>query len=196
MNSQVTAQATCITLSAMSVDRFYVTIYPLQSLRHRTPQMALSVCTTIWICMKIIPISLSRITISMLLIFVWQLFILSYSALVKIKVPIVVKYNFFVSFNTGSLLLSVPIALYQHTESSFWFGPQTYCTEEFPSLIQKRAYILYSFLAVYLLPLITICMCYTFMLKRMGQATVEPVHGCNQVQMWYHGCIMEVNFSM
>ncbi|KAF4113734.1 hypothetical protein G5714_006279 [Onychostoma macrolepis] len=128
---QVTAQATCITLSAMSVDRFYVTVYPLQSLRHRTPQMALSVCTTIWIC---------------------------------------------------SLLLSVPIALYQHTESSFWFGPQTYCTEAFPSLIHKRAYILYSFLAVYLLPLITICMCYTFMLKRMGQATVEPVHGCNQLQ--------------
>uniref|UniRef100_A0A673L2K6 KISS1 receptor b n=1 Tax=Sinocyclocheilus rhinocerous TaxID=307959 RepID=A0A673L2K6_9TELE len=129
--SLVTAQATCITLSAMSVDSFYVTVYPLQSLRHRTPQMALSVCTTIWIC---------------------------------------------------SLLLSVPIALYQHTESSFWFGPQTYCTEAFPSLIHKRAYILYSFLAVYLLPLITICMCYTFMLKRMGQATVEPVHGCNQLQ--------------
>uniref|UniRef100_A0A671QYH7 G-protein coupled receptor 54-like n=2 Tax=Sinocyclocheilus anshuiensis TaxID=1608454 RepID=A0A671QYH7_9TELE len=127
----VTAQATCITLSAMSVDSFYVTVYPLQSLRHRTPQMALSVCTTIWIC---------------------------------------------------SLLLSVPIALYQHTESSFWFGPQTYCTEAFPSLIHKRAYILYSFLAVYLLPLITICMCYTFMLKCMGQATVEPVHGCNQLQ--------------
>ncbi|KAK9973981.1 hypothetical protein ABG768_022094 [Culter alburnus] len=128
---QVTAQATCITLSAMSVDRFYVTVYPLQSLHHRTPQMALTVCTTIWIC---------------------------------------------------SLLLSVPIALYQHTESSFWFGPQTYCTEAFPSLIHKRAYILYSFLAVYLLPLITICMCYTFMIKRMGQATVEPVHGCNQLQ--------------
>ncbi|KAK7174017.1 hypothetical protein R3I93_003751 [Phoxinus phoxinus] len=128
---QVTAQATCITLSAMSVDRFYVTVYPLQSLHHRTPQTALTVCTTIWIC---------------------------------------------------SLLLSVPIALYQHTESSFWFGPQTYCTEAFPSLLHKRAYILYSFLAVYLLPLITICMCYTFMLKRMGQATVEPLHGCNQLQ--------------
>ncbi|KAL0192112.1 hypothetical protein M9458_010408, partial [Cirrhinus mrigala] len=56
----------------------------------------------------------------------------------------------------------------------------TYCTEAFPSLIHKRAYILYSFLAVYLLPLITICMCYTFMLKRMAQATVEPVNGCNQ----------------
>nr|XP_009300307.1 KISS1 receptor b isoform X2 [Danio rerio] len=127
---QVTAQATCITLSAMSVDRFYVTVYPLQSLHHRTPQMALSVCTTIWIC---------------------------------------------------SSLLSVPIALYQHTESSYWFGPQTYCTETFPSVIHKRVYLLYSFLAVYLLPLITICMCYTFMLKRMAQATVQPVQGCNQV---------------
>nr|XP_005168713.1 KISS1 receptor b isoform X1 [Danio rerio] len=129
---QVTAQATCITLSAMSVDRFYVTVYPLQSLHHRTPQMALSVCTTIWIC---------------------------------------------------SSLLSVPIALYQHTESSYWFGPQTYCTETFPSVIHKRVYLLYSFLAVYLLPLITICMCYTFMLKRMAQATVQPVQGCNQISL-------------
>ncbi|KAI7812492.1 G-protein coupled receptor 54-like isoform X2 [Triplophysa rosa] len=128
---QVTAQATCITLSAMSVDRFYVTVYPLRSLHHRTPQMALTVCTTVWIC---------------------------------------------------SLLLSVPIALYQHTESYFWFGPQTYCTEAFPSVSHKRAYILYSFLAVYLLPLITICTCYAFMLKHIGHPAVEPVDGCNQLQ--------------
>ncbi|XP_055056357.2 KISS1 receptor b [Misgurnus anguillicaudatus] len=129
---QVTAQATCITLSAMSVDRFYVTVYPLQSLHHRTSQMALSVCTSIWIC---------------------------------------------------SCLLSVPIALYQHTESSFWFGPQTYCTEAFPSVTHKRAYIIYSFLAVYLLPLITICMCYAFMLKRIGHPAVEPINGCTLMEL-------------
>ena len=46
---QVTAQATCITLSAMSVDRCYVTVYPLQSLRHRTPRMALAISVSIWI---------------------------------------------------------------------------------------------------------------------------------------------------
>ncbi|XP_029295081.1 KISS1 receptor b isoform X2 [Cottoperca gobio] len=46
---QVTAQATCITLSAMSVDRCYVTVYPLQSLRHRTPRLALAVSVSIWI---------------------------------------------------------------------------------------------------------------------------------------------------
>ncbi len=48
---QVTAQATCITLSAMSVDRCYVTVYPLQSLRHRTPRMALAISVSIWIGM-------------------------------------------------------------------------------------------------------------------------------------------------
>ncbi|MGH0171639.1 UNVERIFIED_CONTAM: hypothetical protein FKN15_061683 [Acipenser sinensis] len=37
---QVSAQATCVTLTAMSVDRWYVTVYPLRSLRQRTPQVA------------------------------------------------------------------------------------------------------------------------------------------------------------
>ncbi|MGH0163442.1 UNVERIFIED_CONTAM: hypothetical protein FKN15_049043 [Acipenser sinensis] len=46
---QVTAQATCITLTAMSVDRCYATVYPLQSLRHRTPRVAMAVSVGIWI---------------------------------------------------------------------------------------------------------------------------------------------------
>uniref|UniRef100_A0A3Q3FIU6 KISS1 receptor b n=1 Tax=Labrus bergylta TaxID=56723 RepID=A0A3Q3FIU6_9LABR len=115
---QVTAQATCITLSAMSVDRCYVTLYPLQSLRHRTPRMALAISVSIWI---------------------------------------------------GALLLSIPVAVYQRLEDGYWFGPQTYCSEVFPSAHLQRAFIIYSFLAVYLLPLLTITACYAFMLKRMGQ---------------------------
>ncbi|XP_071260514.1 G-protein coupled receptor 54-like [Salvelinus alpinus] len=127
---QVTAQATCVTLSAMSVDRCYVTVYPLQSLRHRTPRMAVTVSVSIWI---------------------------------------------------GSLLLSVPIAVYQRLEEGCWFGPQTYCSEVFPSARIQRAFILYSFLAVYLLPLITICFCYAFMIKRMGQPSVQPADSNYQV---------------
>lgn len=84
----------------------------------------------------------------------------------------------------------MPIALYQHTESYFWFGPQTFCTEAFPSVSHKRAYILYSFLAVYLLPLITICTCYAFMLKHIGHSAVEPVDGCNQVDSFLCSCMM------
>ncbi|XP_048855139.1 KISS1 receptor b [Brienomyrus brachyistius] len=120
---QVTVQATCITLSAMSVDRCYVTVYPLQSLRHRTPRMATAVSLGIWM---------------------------------------------------GSFVLSVPVAMYQKLDVGYWFGPQTYCTESFPSVLHQQAFILYTFLAVYLLPLLTICFCYAFMLKRMGQPVVEP----------------------
>lgn len=47
--SQVTVQATCITLTAMSGDRCYVTVYPLKSLRHRTPRVAMIVSVCIWI---------------------------------------------------------------------------------------------------------------------------------------------------
>ncbi|XP_058492503.1 KISS1 receptor b [Solea solea] len=128
---QVTAQATCITLSAMSVDRCYVTVYPLQSLRHRTPRMALAISVSIWI---------------------------------------------------GSLLLSIPVAVYQRLEAGYWFGPQTYCTEIFPSAHLQRTFIIYSFLAVYLLPLLTITACYAFMLKRMGQPSVNPIDSSYQLQ--------------
>ncbi|MBN3314318.1 GPR54 protein, partial [Atractosteus spatula] len=129
---QVTAQATCITLSAMSVDRCYATVYPLQSLRHRTPRVAMAVSVSIWL---------------------------------------------------GSFVLSVPVAIYQRLESGYWYGPQTYCTESFPSAYHQKAFILYTFLAVYLLPLITICFCYAFMLKRMSRPVVEPVDNNYQVQL-------------
>ncbi|KAM4809825.1 G-protein coupled receptor 54-like [Rhinophrynus dorsalis] len=129
---QVTAQATCITLTAMSVDRCYVTVYPLQSLRHRTPRMAMAVSLGIWI---------------------------------------------------GSFVLSIPFAMYQKLSTGYWYGPQTYCIEAFPTVLHQKAFILYTFLAVYLLPLITICVCYAFMLKRMGRPVVEPIDNNYQVQL-------------
>ncbi|XP_041113393.1 G-protein coupled receptor 54-like [Polyodon spathula] len=129
---QVTAQATCITLTAMSVDRCYATVYPLQSLRHRTPRVAMAVSVGIWI---------------------------------------------------GSFVLSVPVAAYQTLDTGYWYGPQTYCIEAFPSVYHQKTFILYTFLIVYLLPLVTICVCYAFMLKRMSRPVVEPSDNNYQVQL-------------
>uniref|UniRef100_A0A8C3T327 KISS1 receptor n=1 Tax=Chelydra serpentina TaxID=8475 RepID=A0A8C3T327_CHESE len=129
---QVTAQATCITLTAMSMDRCYATLYPLQSLHYRTPRVAMGVSVAIWI---------------------------------------------------SSFLLSLPIAMYHRTEVGYWYGLRTYCIEAFASKSQERSIILYTFLAVYLLPLLTICLCYSVMLKRVGRPIVEPIdHNCLQVQ--------------
>nr|XP_032635631.1 G-protein coupled receptor 54-like isoform X2 [Chelonoidis abingdonii] len=121
---QVTAQATCITLTAMSMDRCYATLYPLQSLRYRTPCVAMGVSVAIWI---------------------------------------------------SSFLLSLPIAMYHRTEVGYWYGLRTYCIEAFASKSQERSIILYTFLAVYLLPLLTICLCYSIMLTRVGRPIVEPI---------------------
>ncbi|OCT84904.1 G-protein coupled receptor 54 [Xenopus laevis] len=129
---QVTVQATCITLTAMSADRCYATLYPLRSLRHRTPKVAMLVSICIWI---------------------------------------------------GSLLLSTPIIPYQKIQKGYWYGPRTYCIEQFPSDIMKKVCILYQFLAVYLLPLLTICLCYSLMLKRVGRPVVEPTDNNYQVQL-------------
>ncbi|XP_054834720.1 G-protein coupled receptor 54-like [Eublepharis macularius] len=128
---QVTVQATCITLMAMSVDRCYATLYPLQSLRYRTPHVAMAVSFAIWI---------------------------------------------------GSFILSLPMAIYHRTEVGYWYGLRTYCIEAFTSKSQERSFILYTFLAVYLLPLFTICLCYSIMLKRIGNPVVEPIDHDYQVQ--------------
>ncbi|KAM7415844.1 hypothetical protein PAMA_018078 [Pampus argenteus] len=158
---QVTAQATCITLSAMSVDRCYVTVYPLQSLRHRTPRMALAVSVSIWIGMTQIHLTHTH----------------THTHIHKQK-----KMSGIMKWQQGSLLLSIPVAVYQRLEAGYWFGPQTYCSEIFPSAHLQRAFIVYSFLAVYLLPLLTITACYAFMLKRMGQTSVNPIDSSYQLQ--------------
>uniref|UniRef100_A0A8C7EJT9 G-protein coupled receptors family 1 profile domain-containing protein n=1 Tax=Neovison vison TaxID=452646 RepID=A0A8C7EJT9_NEOVI len=46
---QVSVQATCATLTAMSVDRWYVTVFPLRALHRRTPRLALAVSLGIWV---------------------------------------------------------------------------------------------------------------------------------------------------
>lgn len=129
---QVTVQATCITLTAMSADRCYATLYPLKSLRHCTPRVAMIVSVIIW---------------------------------------------------AGSFLLSTPIIPYHKIQDGYWYGPRTYCIEKFPSDGPKKACILYQFVAVYPLPLLTICLCYSLMLKRVGQPVVEPTDNTYQVQL-------------
>uniref|UniRef100_A0A4W3HV88 G-protein coupled receptor 54-like n=1 Tax=Callorhinchus milii TaxID=7868 RepID=A0A4W3HV88_CALMI len=129
---QVTVQATCITLTAMSADRCYATVYPLKSLLHRTPKVAMVVSTCIWL---------------------------------------------------GSFALSTPIVIYQKIEKGYWYGPRTYCAEDFPSVTHQKGFILYHFLTAYLLPLLTISLCYSFMVKRVGQPVVEPVDNNYQVQL-------------
>ncbi|XP_070593038.1 kiSS-1 receptor [Erythrolamprus reginae] len=120
---QVSVQATCVTLTAMSVDRWYVTVFPLRSLRRRTPRVAVTVSISIWV---------------------------------------------------GSFLVSIPVLIYNRLIEGYWFGPQTFCSESFPSVYHERAFILYNFLAVYLLPLLTILLCYSAMLYQMGHPTVAP----------------------
>ncbi|XP_069042231.1 G-protein coupled receptor 54-like [Lepisosteus oculatus] len=120
---QVSAQATCVTLMALGVDRWYVTVFPLSSLRRRTARTAATVSLGIWI---------------------------------------------------GSFLVSVPVPVYSSITEGEWYGPQVYCTESFPTVAHEKAFILYNFLGVYLLPLLTICMCYVAMLYQMSRPAVEP----------------------
>ncbi|XP_056373874.1 kiSS-1 receptor isoform X1 [Hyla sarda] len=128
----VSVQATCVTLTAMSVDRWYVTVFPLRSLRQRTPRVAAAVSLGIWI---------------------------------------------------GSFIVSIPVTIYNKLIEGYWFGPQIYCIESFPSVSHEKAFILYNFLVVYLLPLLTICICYSAMVYQMGRPSVEPADNSYQIQL-------------
>lgn len=73
--------------------------------------------------------------------------------------------------------------------------------ERFPSKTHERAFILYQFIAAYLLPVLTISFCYSLMVKRVGQPTVEPVD--NNYQVWmrplYCVCVVVIgnyNFTL
>lgn len=81
----------------------------------------------------------------------------------------------------GSFILSTPVLVYQRLEEGYWYGPRQYCMERFPSKTHERAFILYQFIAAYLLPVLTISFCYSLMVKRVGQPTVEPVDNNYQV---------------
>lgn len=81
----------------------------------------------------------------------------------------------------GSFIVSIPVAIYQKIQNGYWFGPQVYCSESFPSASLEKAFIIHNFLAVYLLPLTTICVSYTAMLHQMGQPAVEPIDNNLQV---------------
>lgn len=87
--------------------------------------------------------------------------------------------------------------MYQRLEEGYWYGPRQYCMERFPLKTHERAFILYQFIAAYLLPVLTISFCYSLMVKRVGQPSVEPVD--NNYQVWlflsFHDVQVDVWFN-
>ncbi|XP_075833887.1 kiSS-1 receptor isoform X1 [Microtus pennsylvanicus] len=166
---QVSVQATCATLTAMSVDRWYVTVFPLRALHRRTPRLALAVSLSIWVGECGLgwkwgggdrdaeegrgtggggrdPGSWAG------------------------PVPILRPRCSFWAGGAGSAAVSAPV-LALHRLSP---GPHTYCSEAFPSRALERAFALYNLLALYLLPLLATCACYGAMLRHLGRAAVRP----------------------
>ncbi|RUS91764.1 hypothetical protein EGW08_000472, partial [Elysia chlorotica] len=45
----VTLLSTCLTLTAMTIDRYFAIVHPIRSLRRRTPRVAAIICLAIWL---------------------------------------------------------------------------------------------------------------------------------------------------
>ncbi|XP_071943525.1 G-protein coupled receptor 54-like [Antedon mediterranea] len=56
---QVSVHATSLTLMAMNIDRYFAIVYPLKSIRYRTPTLALTINISIWIISSLLSIPIS-----------------------------------------------------------------------------------------------------------------------------------------
>ncbi|XP_030845804.1 G-protein coupled receptor 54-like [Strongylocentrotus purpuratus] len=125
---QVTAQATCLTLTAMSVDRYKAIVRPLQSLKTRTTRAAVIINVCIW---------------------------------------------------AGSACAAVPTAIYFDVAQ---FGDALVCIDIWPRPeILYPGYAIYGMVALYLVPLTIICVCYSIMLRKLWQR-VSPGEQTNNAQ--------------
>ncbi|CAH1238039.1 KISS1R [Branchiostoma lanceolatum] len=122
---QVTVQATCLTLAAVSIDRYLCVVKPFESLNIRTPKTCLAVSGAIWI---------------------------------------------------GSFLLSLPLPIHMTTVTHDWYGPRTLCTEVWPSHMARQAYMIYTFLISYVIPLVTSLTSHSLIIR----------HLCLRVQVLNH----------
>ncbi|XP_071955197.1 G-protein coupled receptor 54-like [Antedon mediterranea] len=110
---QVTAQATCLTLTAMSLDRFKVIVYPLKSLKTRSTTAARVGNITIW---------------------------------------------------TVSGFASLPIGFYYDVMYRPFMCINV-CYENWPNKYWRTGYSIYSTFALYIIPVVTITVCYSIMLR-------------------------------
>ncbi|XP_066268156.1 G-protein coupled receptor 54-like [Branchiostoma lanceolatum] len=114
---QVTAQATCMTLAVLSLDRFWAIVRPFKTPWFRTPLGVLLTTTIIW---------------------------------------------------AGSFLLSLPVAFFMKVFEREWYGVKQVCLEDFPSEDEYRAYIIYTVLISYVIPLTTSVVCHCLILRYLA----------------------------
>ncbi|CAH1238038.1 KISS1R [Branchiostoma lanceolatum] len=136
---QVTAQATCMTLAVLSLDRFWAIVKPYQTPWFRTPVGVAITTAIIWIGGH----DMNKI---------YNTFLITLG-----PGPPAGRITLRLSGDAirGSFLLSLPIAFFMEVSEREWYGRKYFCMEEFPSEDEYRAYIIYTVLISYVIPLTT-----------------------------------------
>ncbi|XP_078585521.1 galanin receptor type 1-like [Branchiostoma floridae x Branchiostoma japonicum] len=68
----------------------------------------------------------------------------------------------------GSFLLSLPIAFFMKVFERDWYGVKLICLEDFPSPNEYPAYIIYTVLISYVIPLTTSVVCHCLILRYLA----------------------------
>ncbi|XP_002733728.1 G-protein coupled receptor 54-like [Saccoglossus kowalevskii] len=127
----VSVQATCATLTAMTVDRHFLIVHAVRSRNAtiRKPMMAMMISVFIWI---------------------------------------------------GAFLLHVPVAIY--TRQVIDSDGEPYCRRIFPDALAHKMYEVYSFIVMYILPLVIITVCYTMILQQVWRRTSSGTESAQAIE--------------
>ncbi|KAI8517966.1 receptor, partial [Branchiostoma belcheri] len=155
----VTVQATCLTLAAVSVDRYCVIVHPVASLIFRRKRVAVAGSVIIWIEKS--KMSGSRRTYRTLPLDVPHSPAerIALSRRTSRTLPREVPHSVLHSPAELSFLMALPDLMHYRLVELNWepYGWQTICRPVWPSKSYERGYMIYSVLSTYFIPFL-ICL--------------------------------------
>ncbi|XP_078573068.1 G-protein coupled receptor 54-like [Branchiostoma floridae x Branchiostoma japonicum] len=154
---QVTTMATCLTLAALSIDRSVAIVHPVSSIERRTP------VTTMATCLTLAALSIDR----------YVAIVHPVSSIDRRTPALAMAISGCIWI--GSFLLSVPVAIYTQLVEGFWYGPQVYCQEQWPSPQAELGYNIYTILISYVIPLLISATSHTLIVCSLYKNSVQPL---------------------
>ncbi|KAI8489938.1 receptor [Branchiostoma belcheri] len=140
---QVTVDASCFSMTSLSVDRYFAIVHPIASINFRTPRSAVVISAVIWTAAISYLLGTKRSRVSM-------------ACQDSIRGPLGSESSTLPLRHTTpplALLISSPLAVNFDLVYVEWHSQNTYCMERWSSLYGQMAYWISIMVVTYVLPL-------------------------------------------